>query len=72
MDESSDCHTEWSKSDKGQISYDITYMWILKNKKKERYNWTYQTGKDWQTQKKIYGYQRGWWWGRENKLGVWD
>ena len=38
MDESSDCHTEWSKSDKGQISYDITYMWILKNKKKKDTN----------------------------------
>ena len=27
-----DCHTEWSKSDRErQISYDITYMWNLKN-----------------------------------------
>ena len=27
-----DYHSKWSKSDKeGQISYHITYMWILKN-----------------------------------------
>ena len=33
-----DYHSKWSKSDKeGQISYDITYMWILK----KRYKWTY-------------------------------
>ena len=26
-----DCHTEWSKSDRGgEISYDIPYMWNLK------------------------------------------
>ena len=32
MDGSRDCHTEWSKSDaERQISYDITYMWNLKN-----------------------------------------
>ena len=24
-----DCHTEWSKSDRGEI-YDIPYMWNLK------------------------------------------
>ena len=28
---SRDCHAEWSKSDgKGEISYDIPYMWNLK------------------------------------------
>ena len=27
-----ECHTEWSKSERErQISYDITYMWNLKN-----------------------------------------
>ena len=32
MDWSRVCHTEWSKSDrKGQISYDIAYMWNLIN-----------------------------------------
>ena len=32
MDETRDCHTERSKSDRErQISYDITYMWNLKN-----------------------------------------
>ena len=25
-----ECHTEWSKSDIGEISYDIPYMWNLK------------------------------------------
>ena len=38
MDGLRDCHTEWSKSDrKGQISYDIAYMWNLK----KWYKWTY-------------------------------
>ena len=38
MDGPRDCHTEWSKSDReGQISYDITYMWNLKN----WYKWIY-------------------------------
>ena len=32
MDGPRDCHTEWSKSQRErQISYDITYMWNLKN-----------------------------------------
>ena len=32
MDGPRDCHTEWRKSDRErQISYDITYMWNLKN-----------------------------------------
>ena len=32
MDGPRDCHTEWSKSDtERQRSYDITYMWNLKN-----------------------------------------
>ena len=39
MDGHKDCHTEWIKSDRErQISYDITYMWDLKNK---WYKWTY-------------------------------
>ena len=29
MDELWDCHTEWNKSDRGEISYDIPYMWNL-------------------------------------------
>ena len=29
MDGPRDGHTEWSKSDRGQISYDIAYMWNL-------------------------------------------
>ena len=32
MDGSRDYHAKWSKSNiKRQISYDISYMWILKN-----------------------------------------
>ena len=32
MDGPRDCYTEWSKSDRErQISYDIAYMWNLKN-----------------------------------------
>ena len=30
MDGPKECHTEWSKSDRGEISYDISYMWNLK------------------------------------------
>ena len=30
MDGPIDCHNEWNKSDR-QISYDIAYMWNLKN-----------------------------------------
>ena len=30
MDESRDCHTESSKSDRERQVYDITYMWNLK------------------------------------------
>ena len=30
MDEPRDCHTKWSKSDRGEILYDIPYMWNLK------------------------------------------
>ena len=30
MDGPKECHTEWSKSDRGEISYDIPYMWNLK------------------------------------------
>ena len=38
MDGPRDYHTKWSKSDKErQISYDIAYMWNLK----ECYKWTY-------------------------------
>ena len=38
MDRPRDCHTEWRKSDReGQISYDIAYMWNLK----QWYKWTY-------------------------------
>ena len=35
MDGPRDYHTEWSESDRErQISYDTTYMWNLKKKKK--------------------------------------
>ena len=33
-----DCHTEWSKSDRErQVSYNIAYVWNLKN----WYKWSY-------------------------------
>ena len=35
MDGPGDYHTKWSKSDKErQVSYNITYLWNLKKKKK--------------------------------------
>ena len=34
MDGHGDCHTQWTKKERGRrISYDITYMWNLKKKK---------------------------------------
>ena len=39
MDGPRDYHTKWSKSDRErQISYNITYMWNLKNKKRIEMN----------------------------------
>ena len=29
MDGHRDCHTEWGKSDRGEILYDMPYMWNL-------------------------------------------
>ena len=56
MDGPRDCHTEWGKSDRErQISYDITYMWYLKNNTNE---YIYKTETDSQTQE-TYGYQKG-------------
>ena len=41
MDESSACHTEWSKSEREkQVSYINTYTWNLER----RYQWTYLQG----------------------------
>ena len=30
MDGARDCHTEWSRSERGEVSYGIAYMGILK------------------------------------------
>ena len=47
MDEPRDYHTKWNKSDrKRQISYDIIYMWNLKNDTNEL---IYKTETDSQT-----------------------
>ena len=41
MDGSRNYHTKWTKPDRErQISYDVTYMWNLK-KKKKGYKWAY-------------------------------
>ena len=57
MDRLRDYHTKWSQSDRErQISYDITYMWNLKN----WYKWTYlQKRNRHRHRKQIYDYQRG-------------
>ena len=58
MDGPRDCHTEWSKSDRErQISYDIAYMWNLKN----WYKWPYlqRRNRGLSCRKQIYGYQGG-------------
>ena len=46
VDESRDCHTEWSKSEREkQISYINTYMWNLE----KWYRWTSLQGRNWDT-----------------------
>ena len=57
MDGCRDYHTKRSKSDRErQISYDITYMWNLKN----GYKWTYlQNRKRLTDFENKHGYQRG-------------
>ena len=32
MDEPRECYTEWSMSHRGEILYDLPYMWTLKGK----------------------------------------
>ena len=44
MDGSTDCHTEWSQSEK-QISYINMYMWNLE----KWYRWTGLQGRNWDT-----------------------
>ena len=59
-------HTKWSKSDReGQILYDITYMWNLKNNNKRIY---LQNRNRLRYREQTYGYQRGK--GGGDKLGV--
>ena len=59
MDVPRDCHTEWRKSQRGEISYAIPYMWNLKGsdtneliKQKETHRlreWTYYClGEGWE------------------------
>ena len=56
MDGPRDDHTKWSKPDRGQISYDITYMWNLKMDINEL---IHKTDTDSQAKKQTYFYQRG-------------
>ena len=71
MDGPRDYHTKWSKPDgEKQISYDIAYMWDLK----ERYKWTYIQNRNRPTdiENKVMltkGDSGG---GEREKLGVWD
>ena len=67
MHRPTDCHTEWSKSDrKGEISYDISYMWNLKTMVK----WTYLQNRNTVSDiQQTYGYQVGK--GKREKLD-WD
>ena len=70
MDGLRDYHTKWSKSDRErQISYDITYMWNLKEMiQMNLFTKQKQTHRHW---KQTYGYQKGNVVGRD-KLGIWD
>ena len=70
MDGPREYHTQWSKSDwEGQISYDITYMWNLKNNTDES---VYKTEIDSQTYKTHLWLPKGKGKGRRDILGLWD
>ena len=56
MNRPRDCPNEWSKSDRGEISHDIPFMWNLKKKKKGTNELTKQ--RDSQTREWTYGCQR--------------
>ena len=67
MDGPRDCHTEWNKSDKGEISYGIPYMWNIKG------NYTNELTKEKEThrlRKETYGCGGGWGAGIVMKLGM--
>ena len=74
MDGPGDYHTKWSKSDKErQVSYNITYLWNLKKKKKKRYKKTYLQKRnrltDTENKLMVTKEERV---GKRDKLGVWD
>ena len=69
MDKHRDYHTKWNKPHgEGQMSYDIIYMWNLKNKKMQVN--LYRKQKPTGTEKKCM-VTEGERWGRD-KFGVWD
>ena len=65
MNTTRDYQTKWSKSERGQIPHDITYMCTLKFGTNEP---IYKIETD-SHRKQTYGYQR---WGERDKWGVWD
>ena len=73
VDESRDCLTEWSKSER-EISYINAYMWNLE----KWYRWTGLQGRNWDTdvENKCMdtkgGKQRGGWDRGCDELGDWD
>ena len=68
MDGSRNYHTKWTKPDRErQISYDVTYMWNLKKKKKDTNELIYKTEIDTPTYKTNVYKGLG-----EEKLGIWD
>ena len=76
VDGSTDCHTEWRKSEREkQILYINAYMWNLE----KWYRWTGFQGRRWDTdvENKCMdtkgGKPRGgWWWWWCDELGDWD
>ena len=65
MDEPRQCHTERSKSERGDISYDIPYMQNLKTN--DTNELTYKTERDSHTQKTNLRLPGG-----RNSQGVWE
>lgn len=74
MDGPRDYHTEWSESDRErQISYDTTYMWNLKKKKKVQMSLFIRQKQSHRHRKQTYGYQGGKGDGRvRDELEDWD
>ena len=64
MDGPRECYTECSQSDRGEILYDIPFMWNLK--RNDTNECTYKIETDSRLLEPAYGCQGEGWWGRDS------